>query len=190
MRPDRIFFQAVVLFVLLLPLYPGVPDARSAELADVAVTNTGDALLLSIRIKGAFGEEIKKAVYSGAPTTFSYYISLKRMRKLWTNKTLADLTLTHTIKYNNLKNEFTIRRSWRPDAPVTVKSFDEAQRLMSEIKDFKVAPLSDLRPGNRYQVGVKAKLSQIALPFYLEYLLMLGSEWEFETRWHFIDVEF
>ena len=52
---------------------------------------------------------------------------------LWFDKDIADLEVTHTIIYDNLKKEFTVTRSWKDNNPEVTKSFDEAKKWMTEI---------------------------------------------------------
>lgn len=161
--------------------------ALGASIADISVTNSREDLLLYLKVKDAFTEPINEAVSSGVPTTFSFFIVLEEIRYFWTDRILSEKTLTHTIKYYNLKKEFTVRRSWEEDTPVPLRSFDEAKTRMTRIDGFKVTPLDRLKKGNAYRIRVKAKLSKMTLPFYLRYIMIMASMWEFETDWHTVD---
>jgi len=72
------------------------------------------AKVLSSAVIGidAFREEMKTAIFSGVPTTFSFLIKLYKVRNLWLDKKIADIVTTNTIKYNNLKEEFVVTRSF------------------------------------------------------------------------------
>jgi Domain of unknown function (DUF4390) len=161
--------------------------AQDARLTNVIVTNTRDDLLLYLSVDGAFTEKIKEAVLSGVPVSFSFFADLQEVRTLWFDAGIADVDVTHTIKYDNLKKEFTITRSWESGPPPVVQSFEEAQRLMTEIDSLKVVPLGRLEKGTRYQIRAKAELSKLTLPFYLHYVLFFVSLWDFETEWYTID---
>jgi len=161
--------------------------AQEATLSNVIVTNTRDDLLVYLNVDGAFREKMKKAILSGVPTTFSFFILLNRVRNFWIDKEIVELDITHTIKYNNLKKEFIITRSWENNQPIVTKSFAEAQKLMSEIDSLKVVPLSQLEKGCQYQISAKAELSKLTLPFYLHYVFFFISLWDFETDWYTID---
>ena len=157
-------------------------------MANIIVTNSADDLLLYFTVKDAFPEKIKSTIESGVPATFSFFTKLYRIRRFWPDKLIADQVVTHTLKYDNLRKEFLIDRSW-DDAtqPLSTRSFEEAKRLMVDIDNLVVAPLQILDKGKRYQVRVKAKLSQLTLPFYLHYVLFFVSLWDFETDWYTVD---
>jgi hypothetical protein len=161
--------------------------AQDAKLTNIIVTNTRDDLLVYLNVEGAFREKMINAILSGVPATFSFLVHLYQVRDLWFDKEITDINITHTIKYNNLKKEFVITRSWENEKPIITKSFLEARRLMSEIDSLKVGPLGWLEKGRHYQIRAKAELSKLTLPFYLHYVLFFVSLWDFETDWYTID---
>ncbi len=182
----KILKAAILIIIASLFLQPSVL-AQDAALQNIIVTNTRDDLLVYLSVEGAFREKMIKAIFSGVPTSFSFFVELYQVRNLWPDKKLADIKITHTIKYDNLKKEFTVIRSWNEDKPVTTKSFLEARKLMSDVDGINVVPLKLLEKGRRYQIQAKAQLSKLTLPFYLHYVLFFVSLWDFETDWYSID---
>jgi hypothetical protein len=178
----------LILGLLLVASQAGY--AQDATLTNITVSNTQDDLLLFLNLEGAFREEMKQAILSGAPSTFSFFAKLNRVRSLWFDKDIADLEVTHTIVYDNLKKEFTITRSWKDNNPEVTKSFDEAENWMTEIDSLKIIPLNRLEKGEQYQLRVKAEVSKKTLPLYLHYILFFVSLWDFETDWYTIDFTF
>ena len=138
-------------------------------------------------VDGAFREQMKQAILSGVPATFSFLITLDRVRNLWPNKEVLDLKVSHTIKYNNLKKEFSVKRSWENGKPHVTQSLEEAKKWMSEIDGMKLVSLNRLEKGKQYQLGAKAELNKMTLPFYLHHVLFFVSLWDFETEWFTID---
>ena len=161
--------------------------AQNASLANITVSNTHDHLLLYVNLEGAFDEKVKKAILSGAPASFSFLAKLNKVRDIWLDEAVADITVTHTILYDNLKKEFIVRRSWRNNEPEVTKSFAEAQNWMTEVNSLKILPLSLLEKGQQYQLRTKAEVSKQTLPFYLHYVLFFVSLWDIETDWYTID---
>ena len=178
----------LILGLLLIASQAGY--AQDATLTNITVSNTQDDLLLFLNLEGAFREEMKQAILSGAPSTFSFFAKLNRVRSLWFDKDIADLEVTHTIIYDNLKKEFTVTRSWKENNPEVTKSFEEAKKWMTEIDSLKIIPLNRLEKGEQYQLRVKAEVSKKTLPLYLHYILFFVSLWDFETDWYTIDFTF
>ena len=179
--------KIILLLICLISFIPQYSHSNDAKLTDIIVTNTRDDLLLFLSVEGAFTTKMKEAILSGVPASFSFYIKLDQKRDLWLNKNIIDIKLTHTIKFNNLKKEFVINRSWIKNKPIITKSFLEAQKLISEIDGLKLVSLDVLEKGKRYRIRAKAKLKKITLPFYLHYILFVVSFWDFATDWYTVD---
>lgn len=180
----RIFIFAVCLFLLI----SNTAWSQDARITDVIVTNTRDDLILYFRVQDCFTQELQQAILNGVPTTFTFLASLDQVRNFWTDKNLASLEIRHTVKYSNLKNEFTITRSEHNDKSIVVNTLDEAKRTMAEVENVRIAKLKDLERNHRYQVSVKAELSKITLPFYLHHVFRFFLFlWDFETDWHTTD---
>jgi hypothetical protein len=178
---------SILILTLLFTVMHGSAPAKEATLTNIIVTNTRDDLLVYLTVEGAFTTDMESAINSGVPAAFSFFVKLYRARGMWFDKKLADLTLTHTIKYNSLKREYTVSRTWDSGSPVVVRSFDTAKQLMTEIDSLKVVPLTALEKGQQYQIQAKAKLNRVTLPYYLHYVLFFLSLWDFETDWYTID---
>ena len=91
------------------------------------------------------------------------------------------------MKYNVLKKEFVIKRSWEIDEVLITGSFVEAQNLMAAISSLKILPYNWLENGNRYQIAIKAELSKANLPFDLRSVMFFSPPWGFETDWYILD---
>jgi hypothetical protein len=177
---------AVAVVGCLLSLW-GVAHAQDAKLTNIIVTNSRDTLLLYLTVKDAFPAKIENTVESGVPATFSFLITLHQVRNFWLDKKIADIKLNHCLKYDTLKKEYIVHRSWEDNKSWTVKTLAEAAKLMTEIDNLAIVPLRTLEKGVQYQVRAKAELSKLTLPFYLHYVLFFVSLWDFETDWYTID---
>lgn len=185
----RFLGKPVLSFIVcgLLLVFPVNIFAQDARLTNIIVTNTRDHLLLYLTVQDAFPPKIEKTLHSGLPVTFSFIINLYRVRNMWLDKEMANINVTHTMKYNNLKKEYSVTRSWENEKPLVVKSFEEAKKLMTEVDSLTIIELARLEKGKRYQIRAKAELSKLTLPFYLHYVLFFVSLWDFETDWYTID---
>ena len=90
---------AILLCTLLLG--PKAALGQEATLTNITVSNTRDHLLLYLNLEGAFSEKLKKAILSGVPASFSFLAKLNSVRNLWLDRVIADINVTHTIKYDN-----------------------------------------------------------------------------------------
>jgi len=185
-KPAKCKYKIFILLFGILFLFQNPAHAKAARLADLTVTNTRDDLLLYLKVEGAFSEKMKNAILSGVNTTFSFFISLCLVRNLWPDKKIAEIKVTNTIKYDNLKKKFFITKSWKDDEILVTQSLIEAEKLMTSIDSLKIIPLSRLEKGRQYQIKAKAELGKTTLPFYLHYVFFFVSLWDFKTDWHTI----
>lgn len=161
-----------------------------AEIEDIRLVNTRDDLLTYFKVTRSFSDKINQAIMNGVPTTFSFYIALYRNDGSWLDKNISDIQIKSTIKYNSLKNEFSVLRPWKNENPVITQSFDEAKALMTEIDNLPIIPLNRLVKGEKYQLRIKAELDKVTLPLSLHNLFFFVSYWNFETNWYLINFSY
>ena len=182
---------SVILPILLFLCFVAAPVyGKKANLTDIVVTNTRDHLLLYFTVSNCFTPEMNTAIESGLNTTFTFFVKVHEKRSLLWDKLIATAEVSHSIKYDHLKNTYEVRLSENDDKAVVVKSFEEAKKLMAEVSGLKVMPIQKLRKGGRYQVMMMAELDRIKLPLYLHYVFFFLSLWDFETDWATVDFRY
>ena len=160
---------------------------NQAVIENIKLANTRDDLLTYFDVKKAFTPKINQAVLNGIPTTFSFYVTLYKTQGSWFDKKIADIQIKSTLKYNALKKNFSVLRSWKDKDAVIAQTFKEAKSLMTEIDNLTILPLNQLTKGDKYQLRIKAKLDRVTLPLSLHYVLFFVSFWDFETNWYLIN---
>ena len=183
----KIAVLSVLTLFLHFSLLTSPVQADEARIKDIEVVNSWDHCILSFSVTGCFTEEMKKAIDNGIDTTFTFYIELYEVRGMWWDRQVADLSVSHNIKYDNLKKVYMVTLSEKGDKVFYVEDFNKAKRVMSEIRGFGITRLHNLQKGKRYQVRMMAELDKIRLPFYLDYVLFFLSLWDFETDWYTVD---
>ncbi len=169
---------------VVVALMPGFADAQEARLKNITISSMEEKLLVSMEIEGAFTQEVMEAILRGVPADFSFLVKLDRSRSWWADEEVADIEVTHTIKYDNLKKEFSVYRSWIDKKPILTQSLAEAQTLMTRIEGLTIIDIDRMQRGKQYELRAKAELSKMTLPFYLHYVFYFVTLWDFETDWH------
>jgi len=158
--------------------------ADEARLTDIVATSSSAHLLLYFRVTDCFTDEMISAIENGINTTFTFFIGLYEVRDLQLDEDIAELKVTHSIVYDNLKKVYKVRLSERHNKMILVEDFREAKNLMSRIEGVKLTDLNTLQKGTRYEIRMMAELDKIRLPLYLDYVLFFLSLWDFETDWY------
>jgi len=170
-------------FLFLFFFFTNTAIAHEVTLKDIIVTTSKESLLLYFTIEGCFTKKMQEAIFNGIPVTFTFIIKLNKKRTFFPDKKISDFKIYHTIKYNQLKDVFEVKRTERPEEVLTLKDFSQAKHLMAEVKT-EVAPLFKLKKGGKYQLSLKAELNKVRLPLYLHYIFFFVSLWNFETDWY------
>lgn len=179
----------LILFIVFLATEVS-SSADDACLKDIVVTNTRDDLLVYFDIEHCFTNQMVTAIQNGVPTTFNFLIQLFENRDYAWDKKIADLRVSHSVRYDSLKKTYFVTLSEKNGKVIPVKDFDEVKNLMSGIVGVKVARLWQLRKNSRYKVRMMAELEKIKLPFRLHYVLFFLSLWDFETEWYTVEFRY
>jgi len=173
-----------LLYILILNLaFPSAASARKAGFADVLITENRGEITLYARVTDCFTRDMERAILSGVPTTFTFFIELYQdVPYLW-DKKLVSKTVKHTVKFDSIKKIFLFTTT-RKKGSEQFTNFEHAKRAMSELNGVNLIPVSALKQGNSYYVRMKAKLDKIHLPWGLESVLFFVSLWDFETNWY------
>jgi hypothetical protein len=180
------YYLAFFLAALLL-ISPAQGWGKQAQISDIIVTNNQNYLLVYFFTRGCFTPDMNKAIMNGIPTTFTFLIDLYSPRSFWPDKRIASLKLHHTIRYDSLREEFSVILSERGNQTFIMKDFSKAQEMMADVSNVQVIPLQSLEKSNQYKLRIKAELNKIRLPLYLHYVLFFVALWDFDTDWFVVD---
>ena len=186
-KKPLLFLSVFMPFVFFMA---GTGWAEDARITDIVVTNSSEDLLVYFTVTDCFKEDMKKAIDNGVSTVFTFLIRLDEVRDFWWDNEIADLRISHEIRYDNLKNIYLLKLSSGDGKELYVKDFNKARKLMSEVVGRRVTSLKNLQKGVRYQIGLKAELDKIRLPFYFHYVFFFLSLWDFETDWYIVDFKY
>jgi len=187
---QSISILATLTLILIASFFLGPAEAADASLTDIVITNVEDHLLVYVTVTDCFTEEMKKAIDNGINTTFTVFVKLYEVKRLWFDKKIAHLQVNHEIQYDSLKKVYRVRLSENENKVISVDDFNEARKLMTEIVGLRVAELGSLREGYRYEVRMMAELDKIRLPLHLHYVFFFLSLWDFETDWYTVDFKY
>jgi hypothetical protein len=177
-RQIRFFLSGCLL--LFLPLSS---EANEAKFTDLLITNNAGQITVYAQVANCFTPDMEAAILAGVPTTFTFLFDFYQERSYWWDKKMTHRIIKHTIKYDNVKKEFLLTSTNRPEAD-TFQTIETAKRAMADLNGVVVYQVDALEKDRSYYVKMKAKLDQVRLPLHMEYLFFFVSLWDFETDWH------
>ena len=83
---------------------------------------------------------MEEAVWSGVVTTFRFLAVLERPGFPLVHEKMVDVAFEHSIRYDRIRNEFTVYLQEQPQRVRTTHDFQEAKQWMSEVKQSAAHP--------------------------------------------------
>ncbi|MBI3091561.1 MAG: DUF4390 domain-containing protein [Candidatus Tectomicrobia bacterium] len=158
--------------------------AEGASLTSVRVSNSPAHLHVYANMEGGITEEIKEAIHSGIPTTFTYLIQLRRHRRFRIDATDFQTAVRQTVKYDALKKEYLFTTDASGVTTQTIeKDFSKVKQLLQGLDRVALMPPARLKQEGTYYVRTKVEIKSIKLIFPLKYLLFFVSLWDVDTNW-------
>ena len=145
----------VVACVLVL-----VSGVRAAEPEpDISVTPIArdGQVLVSFDLSDGFTADVRDAIQSGLSTTFSYEVELRRGATLF-DRTVASVTVTATVRFDNLTRWYQMSRSFDGRVEDARPSEDQnaVKAWMTHFERIPVSRTSALEANGEYYVRVRA----------------------------------
>ena len=176
--------KLIALLMISVWLLPAAVLAQVASITDFALSRP--PLKVSFQVDGAFNSDIEEAIRSGLPASFNFIIQLEKVNTFSPNENIGRWEFRHTVKYNNLHDEYELALDEAGGKPFKVKNTEEMKMLMASCTNVAVEP-AHLVPGGNYRLKVKAELDSIELPVILNYMFFFLEAFDFETDWHYHD---
>jgi len=85
-----------------------VVRAQGPDLSVRPIARDGQ-LLVSFELSDAFSADVRDAIQSGLPTTFSYDVELRRGSSLF-DRTVASMTVEASVRFDNLTRRYQMSR--------------------------------------------------------------------------------
>ena len=146
---------------LLLVLLILAPAARSLVAADLVVTpiSRDGHVLVSFEWAAGMTPEVRDAIRSGLPTTFSYRIDVMRGTVAWFARTVASVTVNSSVQFDNLTRRYQLSRTidGRLDDSRQTDDQGAMQRWLTRFEQLPVLGTSVLEANGEYDVRVRVQ---------------------------------
>jgi hypothetical protein len=147
-----VWMRAVALALLL----HGVAEARDVTVTPIA---RDGQVLVSFDLSDGFTADVRDAIQSGLPTTFSYVVELRQGSATWFDRTLSAVTIAATVRFDNLTRRYQMSRAFGDrveDAPAT-EDLDAVRRWMTHFERVPVSATSSLQVNGEYYIRVRVR---------------------------------
>jgi hypothetical protein len=150
---------AVVVSVALAAAAAGgaVAVREDPDLSVAPIARDGQ-VLVSFELSDGLTAEVRDAIQSGLPTTFSYEVELRRGMSAWFDRTIAAVTITATVRFDNLTRRYQMSRAvdGRVEDARPTEDSAAVSRWMTHFERMPLLRTSALEANAEYYVRVRA----------------------------------
>lgn len=196
MTAGKSLLAALLAAVLLFSLAPSEGNGANGRqisgphFTDIIVTTSDTHLLFFGELKNSLTAEMIEGLHSGIPVQFSFFVELEKVESNWLDDELTSIEFSHSLRYDTLKQNYTVETEEISKKTHTVKTLDEARALLNEVNGLKIIELTELEPDQTYRLRVKADLYKKTLPLSLHSVIPFVTWWDLSTDWHSIEFKY
>ena len=144
---------AAILFAVLLAAGPAAADVRVTPLVREG------RVWVSFGIEDGLTPELRQAVLSGLPVTFTYDVELRLGVSFWPDRVLSTVTIATTVTFDTLTRRHGLVRTVDGRIEATKSTEDEAEvkRWLTTLAAAPLFPTSHLEANTEYYIRVRAR---------------------------------
>jgi uncharacterized protein DUF4390 len=150
---------AVAVAVGLGLLLPRVSWAGPLRMSNLVVANSDNTLLVSAVLLGSLPDGIVEGLGTGIPATVRLQLELWQYNSWWVDRRIVAKLIERQVIYDVLTKEYRVSAVQGEERePYVTRDIWEAERILSEVRGFRLAPLGNLPSDELYYVRVRAEV--------------------------------
>jgi len=148
------------LFVVCLVLLVAAAAVLRAETLRIVPIVGDDKVLVTVEMTDAFTSEVRDAIASGLPTTFTYYVELRMSVPVWADRTIAEAVVSTSDQYDNLTRRHRLTRTVNGhiDDGSATEDVSLVQKWLTTLSRLPLCSTSKLDPSRDYYVRISARV--------------------------------
>jgi hypothetical protein len=144
---------------LLLAAGPAGGAGEPFRISNLVVTNSDSVLLVNLVLLGAMPDGIVEGLGTGIPAAVRYQLELWQYSSWWVDRRVVAKLVERQVVYDVLTKEFRVSAVQGEERePYVTRDVWEAERVLSEIRAFKLTPMNHLNLDELYYVRVRAEV--------------------------------
>ncbi|HUN72257.1 MAG TPA: DUF4390 domain-containing protein [Steroidobacteraceae bacterium] len=152
------------------------------QVSSAYVNFDGGVIQLYARVQYPLNPAIQKALQDGVTLTFDLEAKVDRVRHLWFDANVVDLTLQRELAYHVVTDRFVVR-DVRSGDEKSFETLKEALAYLGKVDGWPILVEPQL-DGGRYIISVRAGVRRGKLPASLRALLFWTDDWQRVSKWY------
>ncbi|HEX4347645.1 MAG TPA: DUF4390 domain-containing protein [Vicinamibacterales bacterium] len=148
--------RAACVVAALFVLWPAAAHADGPDLTVTPLQRDGQ-VFVSFELSDGLSPDVRDAIQSGLPTTFSYEIELRQDSAIF-DRTIAAITITASVRFDNLTRRYQMSRAvdGRVEDARPTEDQNAVREWMTRFDRVPVSTTAALETNGEYYVRVRA----------------------------------
>jgi hypothetical protein len=144
---------------LLLAAGTAAGAGAPLRISNLVVTNSDSTLLVDLVLLGTMPDGIVEGLGTGIPAAVRFQLELWQYNSWWVDRRVVAKLVERQVVYDVLTKEFRVSPVQGEERePYVTRDVWEAERVLSEIRAFKLTPMTHLNLDDLYYVRVRAEV--------------------------------
>ena len=174
-------FLRAALSVLALVAMGGAAYAEGIDVKAASVTPDEDGLHVDAQFDMQFSPRLEEAVNRGVPLYFVVEFELSRPRWYWFDEKPIQATQVYKITYTPLLRQYRLSMG---SAYQNFTRFEEVSRVLSRVRNWRVADGAALKKEGSYQASLRMRLDTAQLPKPFQLNAVASRDWSLASEWY------
>jgi Domain of unknown function (DUF4390) len=136
-----------------------VSAAAPVRISNLVVTNSESTLLVNLVLLGAMPDGIVEGLGTGIPAGVRFQLELWQYNSWWVDRRVVAKLVERQVVYDVLTKEFRVSPVQGEERePYVTRDVWEAERVLSEVRGYKLTPIAHLNLDELYYVRVRAEV--------------------------------
>jgi hypothetical protein len=159
-RPTGILAVALGLLLVAGTASGAAPPLR---ISNLVVTSSENTLLVNLVLLGAMPDAVVEGLATGIPAAVRFQLELWQYNSWWVDRRVVAKLVERQVVYDVLTKEFRVTPVQGEERePYVTRDVWEAERILSELRGFKLTEMTHLDLNELYYVRVRAEVRSSA----------------------------
>jgi hypothetical protein len=129
------------------------------RISNLVVTNSDSTLLVNLVLLGTMPDGIVEGLGTGIPAGVRFQLELWQYNSWWVDRRVVAKLVERQVVYDVLTKEFRVSPVQGEERqPYVTRDVWEAERVLSEVRGYKLTPIAHLSLDDLYYVRVRAEV--------------------------------
>ena len=166
------------LCILVFPIL-----AEQTKIHDARTLLSDGVFRLSAHVDIHLNETVREALDNGVPLLIELQIEVIRKRDWTWPVTEARLSQRFGLEYHALSQQYIVE-NYSSGIQPSFRELDDALEYIGDVYDLPFIDEKLLKPAQKYQVRMRAKLDIDSLPTPIRLWAYIGSDWSLDSDWY------